>query len=149
MLRLTRKSILALEAVLDIAYNSRTEPVQSRDVTKRQGVPSRYLEQVLQHLVREGVLKGVRGPRGGYVLARERRRVTISDVLRVVSTMDGDEDVAVSSAELGEKVVGPIWKEMNDEILRRYDLITIEDLCVQAADSGIARADRSPPNYSI
>jgi deoxyuridine 5'-triphosphate nucleotidohydrolase len=73
---LSRKTALALEAVLDVAYNARPDPVQSRDITERQGIPHRYLEQVLQRLVRDGILKGVRGPRGGYTLARERRRVT-------------------------------------------------------------------------
>ena len=74
MLRLSKKTLLALEAVVDVAYNARPDPVQSKEITKRQGIPQRYLEQVLQQLVREGVLKGVRGPRGGYRLARARRR---------------------------------------------------------------------------
>ena len=70
MLRLSRKTLLALEAVIDIAFNARPEPVQAKEITARQGVPQRYLEQVMQQLVRAGVLKGVRGPRGGYRLAR-------------------------------------------------------------------------------
>ena len=78
MLRMTRKTLLAIEAVLDVAYNARPNPVQSRDITARQGIPQRYLEQVLQHLVRKGVLKGVRGPRRGYTLARERRKELLS-----------------------------------------------------------------------
>ncbi|MEK9662300.1 MAG: Rrf2 family transcriptional regulator, partial [Alphaproteobacteria bacterium] len=56
MLRLSRKTLFAIEAVLDIAYNAGPEPVQSREITRRQGIPSRYLEQVLQQLVREGLL---------------------------------------------------------------------------------------------
>ena len=76
MLRLTKKLLFAIEAVLDIAYNAGTLPVQSGEITRRQGIPRRYLEQVLQQLVRAGVLQGVRGPRGGYRLARERRRIT-------------------------------------------------------------------------
>ena len=74
MLKLSRKMLYALEAVVDIAYNARPEPVQSKEITRRQGIPQRYLEQVMQQLVHEGVLKGVRGPKGGYRLARERRR---------------------------------------------------------------------------
>ena len=63
MLKLSRKTLLALEAVIDIAFNARPEPVQAKEITARQGVPQRYLEQVMQQLVRAGVLKGVRGPR--------------------------------------------------------------------------------------
>ena len=50
MLRLSRKTYLALEAVIDIAYNARPEPVQAKEITARQGVPQRYLEQVMQQL---------------------------------------------------------------------------------------------------
>ena len=60
MLNLPRKTLYALEAVVDIAYNARPDPVQSKDITRRQGIPHRYLEQVLQHLVRNGILRGVR-----------------------------------------------------------------------------------------
>src|SRR5262245_9327799 len=82
MIRLSRKTLLALEAVIDIAYNARPEPVQAKEITARQGVPQRYLEQVMQQLVRAGVLKGVRGPRGGYRLARERRRISVGEIGR-------------------------------------------------------------------
>ena len=58
--------MFAIEAVVDIAYNAADTPVQSKDIATRQNIPRRYLEQVLQQLVREGVLSGVRGPRGGY-----------------------------------------------------------------------------------
>jgi Rrf2 family protein len=149
MLRLSRKTVLSLEAVLDIAYNARPEPVQSRDITERQGIPNRYLEQVLQRLVRAGVLKGVRGPRGGYTLARERRRISVGDVLRVVSAMDVEEDEHASAALLGEKVIDPLWEQVISEILARFDGISMEDLCQEASAKGIPRADGSLPDYTI
>src|SRR5918999_3064926 len=74
MLRPSKKLVLALEAVTDIAYHGGVEPVQSQDIARRLNLPRRYLEQVMQQLVRAGILRGVRGPRGGYRLARERRR---------------------------------------------------------------------------
>ena len=51
--------MFAIEAVVDIAYNAADTPVQSKDIATRQNIPRRYLEQVLQQLVREGVLGGV------------------------------------------------------------------------------------------
>jgi len=90
VIRLPKKLLFAVEAVLDIAYNAGTQPVQSKEITARQGIPRRYLEQVLQKLVRAGILSGVRGPRGGYLLARERRRITLGDITRVISTPDGN-----------------------------------------------------------
>jgi Rrf2 family protein len=69
MLRPSKKLVLALEAVTDIAYHGGPEPVQSQDIARRLMLPRRYLEQVMQQLVRAGILRGVRGPRGGYRLA--------------------------------------------------------------------------------
>ena len=148
MLKMTRKTLLALEAVTDIAYNARPDPVQARDVTERQGIPQRYLEQVMQALVRAGVLKGVRGPRGGYALARERRRVTAGDVVRVVSALDADEEGGLRSP-VGAAVVAPLWEEMQRDILARLDKVTMEDLCRAAEAKGVARARAKTPDFTI
>ncbi len=139
MLRLSRKTFLALEAVVDVAVNARPDPVQSKEITKRQGIPQRYLEQVMQQLVHAGILKGVRGPRGGYRLARERRRITVGEIVRVVGAMEQAEDpLVVGPSELGEKVVGPLWEEVQTELMARLDDITIEDLCRKAENTGAA-----------
>ena len=65
MIRLTKKLLFAIEAVLDIAYNGGPAPVRSSEITERQGIPRRYLEPVLQELVRHKILLGIRGPSGG------------------------------------------------------------------------------------
>jgi Rrf2 family iron-sulfur cluster assembly transcriptional regulator len=150
MLRLSRKTMLALEAVLDVAYNARPDPVQSKDITVRQGIPQRYLEQVMQQLVHHGVLKGVRGPKGGYTLARERRRITVGDVVRVVDQLDAEADnEPISKAELGDKVVAPLWAETQEVILTRLDQVTMEDLCRRARKLGITHGAKLKPDFNI
>lgn len=140
MLRPSKKLIFAIEAVLDIAYNAGTLPVQSSDITGRQGIPRRYLEPVLQQLVRAGILTGVRGPRGGYRLARERRRITVGEIVRVVQALDGGEDASASNSghALGLQVVRPLWHELRDAAMARLDQVTIEELCLRAHRAGIA-----------
>lgn len=149
MLRLSRKTALALEAVLDVAYNARPNPVQARDITERQGIPARHLEAVLQQLVRDGILKGVRGPKGGYTLARERRRVTLGEIVRVVSRLEAEEEEPVSSAELGEKVIAPLWREVQDSLLDRLDRITMDELCAEAERRGVRRAGEPNADFTI
>jgi len=151
MLRLTRKLLFAIEAVLDIAYNAGPLPVQSSEITRRQGIPRRYLEQVLQQLVRAGVLTGVRGPRGGYRLARERRRITVGEIARVVRTLEaGDDPIeGEGGAELGHKVVRPLWLELQDELMQRLDATTIEDLCIRAHRAGVAGEYAARFDYTI
>lgn len=140
MIRLSKKLLFAIEAVLDIAYNAGTLPVQSSEITARQGIPRRFLEPVLQQLVRAGILVGVRGPRGGYRLARERRRISLGEIVRVVRSLETAEDPIAdpAGAELGHKVVRPLWMELQEEVMTRLDAITIEDLCLRAHQAGIA-----------
>ena len=150
MLRLSRKTMLALEAVLDVAYNARPDPVQSKDITKRQGIPQRYLEQVMQQLVHKGILKGVRGPRGGYTLARERRKITVGDVVRVVDQLDAEaEGDPVSKSALGEQVVSPLWAETRTLVLGHLDAVTMEDLCRQARTLNVAHGVKDTPDFTI
>lgn len=144
MLKLSKKTVLALEAVVDIAYHARPNPVQAKEITERQGIPQRYLEQVMQHLVHEGILKGVRGPRGGYRLARERRRITVGEVVRLVSQMEANHDDAdTEGSDLGRNIVRPLINDAVDKMLAELDLVTIEDLCRQA-DAATKDANSTP-----
>ena len=151
MLDPSKKLVYAVESVVDIAYNGGSEPVRSREIAKRQGVPHRYLEQVMQRLVHAGVLRGVRGPRGGYLLARERRRITLGQIARVVRELENlDEDKAADAAsELADQVLQPIWNEMKEEMMNRLDKVTIEDLCRNATGLGIRRASEAKLDYTI
>src|ERR1700689_5950202 len=88
---LSRKGILAIAAVIDVALHAQGRPISAKTLAGRHGLPPRHLESILQALVRDGILKGIRGPRGGYALARERRRVTAADILRAAGTVDGSE----------------------------------------------------------
>lgn len=150
MLRLSRKAILALEAVVDIACNSKPEPVQSKEIMRRQGMPDRYLEQVMQALVRQGVLKGVRGPRGGYRLAKERRRISAGEIVRIVAELEtADEPPLTGSSPIGEKVVRPAVEEVHMNLLNQLDAISIDDLCRRAEQSGLAEPAETRADFAI
>ena len=141
----------AVESAADIAYNGGAKPVRSSEIADRQGLPHRYLEQVMQRLVRAGLLRGVRGPRGGYILARERRRITLGEIARVVCDMENLDRKGASGdkSDLASEVLRPIWNEVRDEMMARLDQITIEDLCKQATGRNITRASETKLDYTI
>ena len=149
MLKLSRKTLLALEAVIDIAFNARPEPVQAKEITARQGVPQRYLEQVMQQLVRAGVLKGVRGPRGGYRLAKERRRISVGDIVRVAESLDEETESQVPHSDLGSRIVTPLIASLQDEVMARLDAISIEDLCTRARAAGVDCGGANAADFAI
>lgn len=105
---LPRKGLLAIAAVLDVALNGRERPVSSRKLAARHNLPARHLEPVLQALVHEGIFHGVRGPRGGYQLARERRRISVADILRAAATVADAENDTPPSRILDEVVLPAI-----------------------------------------
>jgi len=148
MLRTSRKTLLAIEAVVDIALHARPDPVQSRELTRRQGVPQRYLEQVMQQLVHEGILRGMRGPKGGYTLARERRRITVGKIVRIVDAMERKEETAPVSA-LSDQVIRPVWDEIEALTLEKLDKVTIEALCKAALARGLGPDSDKTRDFSI
>ncbi len=151
MLRLSKKLLFAIEAVVDIAYHAGAEPVRSTEISRRQGIPRRYLEQVLQQLVHHNILSGQRGPRGGYRLTRERRRITVGEVIRVVRQQEGASDPAGESggSEIAVKVVRPIWIDMQREMMKRFDKLTIEELCERAREKRVPKESTKVPDFSI
>src|SRR5258708_25923155 len=97
---LPRKGVLAIAAVIDIALNARGRPVAAKSLAHRHRLPPRHLEPVLQALARHGILKGIRGPRGGYELARERRRITAEEILRAARSARALAEISPTEADL-------------------------------------------------
>jgi Rrf2 family transcriptional regulator, iron-sulfur cluster assembly transcription factor len=130
MALLSRKGVLAVAAVIDIAVHADHRPVSAKALAERHGLPPRHLEPVLQSLVREGILKGIRGPGGGYELARERRDISAENILQAAGT-DDDEPFASSSPLIAGVVVPAISQaeKMFSEALAR---ISVEDMAMRA-----------------
>jgi len=97
------KGLLAIAAVIDIALHSAERPVSGKALAARHALPSRHLEPVLQALVRNGILNGIRGPHGGYRMARDPRDVTAEDIL---AAAESGENRATAST-LVQTIVGP------------------------------------------
>lgn len=145
-----KKCLLALEAVLYVACRSGAEPVSSKDISKELGFPVRYLEQLMQKLVRDGVLRGIRGPRGGYVLARDRRHITIRQICDSLNKMEDTETCPPFGSSLGMKVIQPMISKAFDAMLREMNNITLEDLYQEAKRKAIdTPASPSDNNYTI
>jgi Rrf2 family transcriptional regulator, iron-sulfur cluster assembly transcription factor len=130
MTLLPRKGLLAIAAVVDVALQTLGRPISAKTLAERHGLPPRHLESVLQSLVRDGILKGIRGPRGGYELARERSRVTVNDILRATGNGNGFD--AEPSSELMIKVVVPALAVAEREFGEALSRINLEDMAQRA-----------------
>jgi len=124
---LSRKGLLAITAVVDIALHGRTGPVSAKALAARNTLPPRHLEPVLQALVREGILKGIRGPRGGYELGREWNRITAEDILRATDSLEEAETKITASALLSD-VVLPAIAQAEQAFAGALARISVQDL---------------------
>ncbi|WP_439495579.1 RrF2 family transcriptional regulator [Bosea sp. (in: a-proteobacteria)] len=137
MMLLSRRSLLAVAAVVDIALHARPAPVAAKLLAARHDLPPRHLETMLQALVRSGILKGVRGPRGGYELARERRRITAGEIARAAMQVLGDETMPLPQSRLIDDVVGPMLDRATEAFLSELDGVTVEALCREAEQKSV------------
>ena len=126
MFKIQKRIIYAIEAVLDIALNAGVNPVQNVAVAKRQGIPKRYLEQTLQILVKNNILVASRGPRGGYRLARERRKIKILDIIKSVTT---EKEVSeLYKSKISKIIIEPLINKFLEESMVYLNKISVEDI---------------------
>jgi Rrf2 family transcriptional regulator, iron-sulfur cluster assembly transcription factor len=147
---LSRRSVLAIAAVVDVALHCAKAPVAAKALAARHNLPARHLETLLQGLVHARILKGVRGPRGGYELARERRRITLSEIVRVamsLSTAD-PEDLGAHSVLLA-RVIDPPVRRAGETFLGNLDSITVEQMCETAEKSHVLDDEKVSGDFAI
>jgi Rrf2 family transcriptional regulator, iron-sulfur cluster assembly transcription factor len=131
---LPRKGLLAIVAVVDVALNGRDGPVSAKALATRHGLPPRHLEPVLQALVHDGILRGVRGPHGGYALAREPSHIGIDEIVRAAATVRDHED-AIASPLIAD-VVSPAVAEAERAFSAALARINVDDLVRRVEASG-------------
>ena len=146
MLVLSKKIFYAVEAVLYIAYNAKTQPISGNELSQAQNLPTRYLEAMMQRLVRAGILRGMRGPQGGYMLARERRRISLSDICIALSDKN---ELPESATELGNKILRNEATEMMEGWRETLSHVTIEHLCNKAQDARVLSTPDIHDNFAI
>ncbi|MDF7674122.1 Rrf2 family transcriptional regulator [Acetobacteraceae bacterium ESL0709] len=140
--------LTALAIMLDVAfYAGRSGVVSGNDIAKRNGLMRRGIEPILQALSRAQLLDSVRGPKGGYRLARSARIITLKEIACVVGTQ---EDHMVSADnQLIQQVLAPYWRELDASIEEKLSEYTLGDFLLRAEKAGLARPSQAPLSFSI
>jgi len=126
---LPRKGILAIAAVVDIALHAEERPVSAKTLAVRHGLPHRHLEPVLQALVRDNILRGIRGPGGGYELAGEPSNITAEQIIRAAETAeDADALLMQSNSPLLTEVVLPAVAQAEKALSDALGQLTVADM---------------------
>lgn len=128
----SRKGILAIAAVIDVAVNAGSRPVSAKALAARHKLPPRHLEPVLQALVRDGILKGIRGPHGGYEIAREQSRISVDDILRAANSAEDSEEPPLPPSQIVSDVVRPALENAEQTFSLALGKINLEDMAKRA-----------------
>lgn len=154
-MRLSTKSRYGLRAMFDIAYNCGTESTQIQDISRRQKISQRYLEQIFQSLKKGGVIKSKRGPQGGYMLAKTPEEITLAEIVRA---SEGDLKFVECTRQKGKKpactfegncVTQTVWQGAEEVFSNYLESISLQSLCERGLKMGICKESDETLAYSI
>jgi len=132
-MKISTKGRYGLRAMLDLACHHKEGVVALKDIADRQDISGKYLEQIFPLLKKSGLVKGVRGSQGGYILAMSPDKIKVGDILRALegslAPVDCvDENVKSSCNRLDTCATRLIWGKIKKMIDETLDSITLQDL---------------------
>ncbi len=130
-MKLSTRSRYGTRILLELARSSGDRPVQVGQISRRQNIPVKYLEQLIRTLKGAGYIRSVRGAKGGHLLAQRPDRITLGAIVRLFEAQHdlvacvGLPEVCPSSRDCR---VREAWKEATDALFAKLDAITLADL---------------------
>lgn len=135
-MRISTKGRYALRLMLDLAMHNTGEFISLKDISERQDITVKYLEQIVTSLARAGYLRSQRGNNGGYRLAKAPEEYRVGDILRVmegslepIACLDDDPNLCPRSESC---TTLPFWRGLSEVIRNYVDGVTLQDLKDQA-----------------
>jgi Rrf2 family transcriptional regulator, iron-sulfur cluster assembly transcription factor len=149
-MRLSRQVQYALCGIFDLAYNGAGGPVRVRSIGNRQQIPYRFLEQIFQRLRKAGIVRGKRGPGGGYVLCRPPDQISLREVCEAVEGR-WDQRAAVDVEDWPDSEHRPdfLWPDLAERMARALGEIHVSDVCGEAVRRSVTRDLPDALDYQI
>lgn len=144
------KTRYAIRMLADISVYQDSGKVKIKDISSRQDISTKYLEQIVTILSKNGIVKGERGPQGGYRLTRPASDITVAEVVKLMegdllpgSDSNGDEKDKDRWTELG------MWADIDRAVTEIMSRTTIQDVLDDAVSRGIMKIYSRMPEYYI
>ncbi len=150
-MNLTTKGRYAVMAMVDLAMDASGKPVSLSDISIRQDIALNYLEQIFMRLRRAGVVKSVRGPGGGYVLAFDSKDVNIAHIVDAVDesikmTRCSSDDEGGCSKTKAKCITHDLWEGLGRKINEYLSSISLDDVCKRKVLLVNFPAEQKPEN---
>jgi Rrf2 family protein len=145
-MKVSQRVTYGILAAVDLAMNGKEIPIQARAIARRQGIPVRFLEQVLHAMKKAGLVESQRGAQGGYLLTHEPAAVSIADILEalegpVFHRSFAGHGIGARRATKPELLLGDVWEQVQQAERKVLEGITVEQL---AARQRAIDAQRNP-----
>lgn len=138
-MKLSTRTRYGMRALLEMAMAYKSGPLQIKVISERQGISNKYLEQLVSMLKTAGLVRSIRGPRGGYVLAKSPDEIKLIDVFRTLEgstlTVECTEDENVCSNH-SDCITRRLWLEINRAIIGVLESRTLGDLVAMGEAAG-------------
>lgn len=137
MNRFPAKVIYGIMATIELACHDRTVPLQAKAIAKRQGIPSRFIEQILQQLKQAGIIRSLRGAQGGYTLVQDPQHLSLAEL---VNSMNGAESTSSilngstghpENPEVSNTILSNIWAQVQEAEQSVLRVISLQSLVEQ------------------
>jgi Rrf2 family protein len=140
-MKLSTRSTYGMRALMELALAFGQGPLSATLIASRQNLSVAYLEQLLHRLKKRGLVTSVRGPKGGYVLAKDPNRVTVADVVRILdggtNGMTNGKNASARHAggranaqtRQAERIADAVWRCVHERLAQSLDAVTLHDLC--------------------
>lgn len=144
-MRLTTKGRFAVTAMLDLALNQGARPVTLAGISRRQGISLSYLEQLFGKLRRHSLVDSVRGPGGGYTLAKQSENMSVAEIIIAVdepidATQCGGKENC--QGEGGRCMTHELWSNLNQRMVEFLDSVTLQKLVDEQIAKGVQIEER-------
>jgi len=138
-MKLTTKTRYGMRAAVDLARRYKEGPISVSSISERENISISYLEQLLNKLKKNGIVNSLRGPHGGYMLARPPADIKVYDIVR---TLEGDLNLVFCLADkrtkncnkIDECATKPLWQKLNASIESVLKSATLANLCGKPPD---------------
>lgn len=132
-MKVSLRSTYGIMAAVDMAMQSGSGPIQAKSIARRQGIPARFLEQVLHAMKKAGLVSSLRGAQGGYVLSRKPSDLSVAEILEA---LEGPLSYPGTNGRLptmtkSDALLAKIWTRVNEAERRVLEEITVEALAGQ------------------
>ncbi|MFC1551844.1 RrF2 family transcriptional regulator [Candidatus Latescibacterota bacterium] len=140
MLKLSNKGLYGVKALYVLARNYGNAPINIKEISRRQGLPVSFLEQVLHQLKTEGIVTSHRGVNGGYVLSDSPDKITIGDIIRALEGPIALCDCLLKADENPESekeahcVTSSLYKKLGKKVEEAFDSVTLSELADESID---------------